>query len=147
MKQGRIIENDFKSTISRSLDNTLNFENHTIFEKYDWEEEEKRVGSVLNICLHHNYIYDNIVPYLRSHSVLEVISDADMELYSRNPMKLSYDKYGVTDYWWILLAVNGYFNPYEFQDFDYLRVPSKSEISLIIDRELYNNRSYGIIPE
>jgi hypothetical protein len=147
MKQGRIIETDFKSSIERSLDNTLNFENHTIFEKYDYDEDNKKVGSVLNLCIHHNYIFDTIVPYLRNNSNLELISDEMRELYKKNPMKLSYDRYGVTDYWWIILTVNGYFNPYEFQDFEYLRMPLKSEIALIIDRELFNNKNYGIVPE
>jgi hypothetical protein len=147
MKQGKIIEDDFKSTISRSLENTLNFENHTIFEQYNFEDDDKKVESSLNICLHHNYILDTIIPYLRANSILESISEADREAFKRNPMKLSYYRYGVTDYWWIILAVNGYFNPYEFQDFEYLRLPTKSEIATIIDREMYNNHNYGVVPE
>jgi hypothetical protein len=146
MKQGKIIENDFKSAISRSLENTLNFENHTIFEKYDYEEDDRKVGSALNICLHHNYIFDTIIPYLRNNSALEVISDADRQSFKKNPMKLSYYKYGVIDYWWILLAVNGYFNSHEFQDFEYLRIPTKQEIATILDREMYNNHNYGAVP-
>jgi hypothetical protein len=147
MKQGKTIENDFRLSISRSLENTLNFENHTQFEKYESDNEKKRVPSTLNLCLHHNYIFDTIIPYLRNTSVLEPVTDKEREEYCRNPMKLSYDKYGVVDYWWILLAVNGFFNPYEFHDFYYLRIPTKSEIASIIDRELFNNNTYGIIPE
>jgi hypothetical protein len=147
MKQGKVIEDNFRSTIERSLENTLNFENHTIFEKYDYDETDRKVGSILNICLHHNYIYDTIIPYLRGHSVLEAVSESDRESFKKNPLKLSYYRYGVTDYWWIILAVNGYSNPYEFQDFQYLRMPTKTEIATIIDREMYNNHNYGTVPE
>jgi hypothetical protein len=147
MKQGRIINDNFKATIARSLDNTLNFENHTIFEKYNYEDEDKQVDSVLNLCLHNNYILDTLVPHLRNTSTLEVMSENDRDTYKRNPMKLSYHRYGIIDYWWILLAVNGYSSPYEFQDFEYLRIPTKTEIASIIDKEMFNNKQYGIMPE
>jgi hypothetical protein len=147
MKQGKIIESNFKETIKRSLDNTLNFENHTIYEKYDYEDENKRLGSSLNICLGDNYILNVVVPYLRSNSPIEFFRPQESALYEYRPMKLSYAKYGVIDFWWILLSVNGYFNPIEFHSFEYLIIPNKNDLAAIIDKELYTNKGYGVIPE
>jgi hypothetical protein len=147
MKQGKIILNNFKENIKRSLDNTLNFENHTIFEKYDYEQESKKTGSILNLCFQYNFIYTILVPHLREVSPLQAMSKDDREKFNHNPFKLSYYKYGIIDYWWILLAVNGYFNPSEFHDFYFLRIPLKSDISSILDREMFNNTMYGKIPE
>jgi hypothetical protein len=147
MKQGKTIITNFSETIKRSLENTLNFENHTIFEKYDYEQENKKVGTVLNLCLKHNFIQNTLIYYLRETSPLESMSDTDRKEFDRNPLKLSYHKYGVIDYWWILLAVNGYFNPSEFHDFHFLRIPLKSTISSILDKEMFNNTLYGVIPE
>jgi hypothetical protein len=147
MKQGRTIITDFSETIKRSLENTLNFENHTIFEKYDYEQENKKVGTVLNLCLKHNFIQNTLIPYLRETSPLESISDNDRKEFDRNPLKLSYYKYGVIDYWWILLAINGYFNPSEFHDFRFLRIPLKPTIASVLDKEMFNNKLYGVIPK
>jgi hypothetical protein len=147
MKQGRVIISDFKESMKRSLENTLNFENHTVFERYDYEQDSKKIGTVLNLCLGHNFIQSTIIPYLREISPLESMTDNDRQEFDRNPLKLSYYKYGVIDYWWILLAVNGYFNPSEFHNFRFLRIPLKSKIISILDSEMFNNKLYGIIPE
>jgi hypothetical protein len=146
MKQGRVIAEDFTETIRRSVDNTLNFENTSIFEKYDYDNEKKKLGSALNLCVANNYIFDSVIPYLRSVSPLEAIKEDERKRFDRNPMKMSYYRYGVIDYWWILLAVNGYFNPEEFHDFIYLRMPNKATIGTIVDRELFTDKPYGIIP-
>jgi hypothetical protein len=147
MKQTKIIINNFTESIKRSLVNTLNFENISLYEKYDYEEDKKKLGSLLNLCVTKNFVYDTVIPYLREHSPLEAMSENDRKIYFRNPMKLSYDRYGVIDYWWLILGINGYFNPYEFHDFMYLRIPSTNSVATIIDKELYNNKNYGIIPE
>jgi hypothetical protein len=147
MKQGRVIISDFTETIKRSLDNSLNFENHSLFEKYDFHEDYKKIGSVLNLCVSTNYILETLIPHLREVSPIESMNEEDRKRFNRNPMKLSYYKYGVIDYWWILLSVNGYFNAAEFHDFLYLRIPNKADIGTILDREVFTDKPYGIIPE
>jgi hypothetical protein len=147
MKQTKIIVNNFSESMRRSLINTLNFEHISLFEKYDYDEDKRKLGSLLNLCITQNFVYDTVIPYLREQSPLEVMSEHNRKNYFRNPMKLSYDRYGVIDYWWIILGINGYFNPYEFHDFMYLRIPSANSVATIIDKELYNNKNYGIIPE
>jgi hypothetical protein len=143
MKQGKIIESNFKKTIERSLENTLNFENHTIVEKYDYEDATQQIGSVLNLSMGENYILNTIIPYLRKNSPIEYFREQERLSYERRPMKLSYHKYGVIDFWWILLSVNGFFNPSEFHSFEYLRIPDRNVISNIIDKELFTNKNYG----
>jgi hypothetical protein len=90
---------------------------------------------------------NEVIPYLREVSPLEVISEGDRKRFRRNPMKLSYYRYGVIDYWWIILAVNGYFSPSEFFDFVYLRIPSINDISNIVDKELFTGKAYGVVPQ
>jgi hypothetical protein len=146
MKQGRIITDDFTETVRRSLTDTLNFENHSLYEKYDYEEEGRKLGSALNLCLADNYILSALIPWLRKESPVELMSDSDRIIYNKNPMKLSYHRYGTGGYWWIILGVNGYFNPYEFHDFIYLQIPGQAAIASALDRELFNNKNYGVIP-
>jgi hypothetical protein len=147
MKQGKIIEGDFKEAINRSLENTLNYENHTLYEKYDYDEESRQIGSILGLTSKDNFIMNKIIPYLRDNSPLEYYQEKDRVIYENRPMKLSLHKYGVIDFWWILLAVNGYFNPREFHSFEYLHIPKRSDLEVIIDKELYTNKDYGVIPE
>jgi hypothetical protein len=146
MKQGKVITNNFTETIKRSINNTLNFENMTLFEQYNYESSEKKLKSNLNLCIQNNFIINSVVPYLRTNSTLETINENDRERFNRNPIKLSLYKYNVIDYWWILLAVNGYFNPSEFHDFLFLRIPNKDTIISILDKELYTQKPYGIVP-
>jgi hypothetical protein len=145
MKQARTNQINFKSTIETALENTLNFENHTLFESYDYEDGTRKAGSLFNLCIAHNYIIESVIPYLRYNSPLEAFNEKDRESIERRPNVLSYQKYGCIDYWWILLAVNGYFNASEFQGFTALFIPKKEDIESMLNRELFNEQRFGII--
>ena len=105
-----------------ALKNTLNFENCAFFTKYDYAENDKALGSSLNLYWQDNFILNTIVPYLKSHSDIKEFTDSDKDAYYEKPMTLSYYTYGTIDYWWVILAVNGYFNPQEFTGFEKLYV-------------------------
>ena len=62
-------------------------------------------------------------------------------------MALSYYTYGTIDYWWVILAVHGYFNPQEFTGFEKLYIPDKNTIAQIIDKMEYSDGTVGVIPE
>lgn len=134
------------STCKNALNNTTNFENCSEFVRYDYEDKDKRKGSVLNLCYSENYIMRDIIEYLKQNSTLEYFKEEERKKYYGKPMYLSYDKYGVIDYWWVILAVNGYFNPYEFSGWETLIIPNENDIEKIIDKEIYVNPWLGVIP-
>jgi hypothetical protein len=146
MNQGRIVEKSFTESVKRSLENTLNFENHTLFEFYNYENENDMLPSALKLCVQENYILQTIIPYLRKEAELKSFTDEEQKRYNRKPSLLSYDKYGCIDYWWILLAINGYFNPSDFHDFQYLRIPSSEVIARVLDKEAFSNTQMGVLP-
>lgn len=130
-----------------ALKNTLNFENCTFFTKYDYTESKKSLGSSLDLYWQDNFILNVIVPYLKKHSDIKEFTDTDKEEYYEKPMTLSYYTYGTIDYWWVILAVNGFFNPQEFIGFERLYIPDKNVIAQIIDKMEYSDGTVGIIPE
>ena len=130
-----------------ALKNTLNFENCAFFTKYDYAESDKALGSSLNLYWQDNFILNTIVPYLKNHSDIKEFTDSDKDAYYEKPMALSYYTYGTIDYWWVILAVNGYFNPQEFTGFDKLYIPDKNTIAQIIDKMEYSDGTVGVIPE
>ena len=147
MKQGTVIENNIFETMKGALGNTLNFENCSSFEEYDYEKEGSKLGSALGLCYENNYILKTLVPYLKEKTPVQTFTEEQQELYAGKPMKLSMDVYGVIDYWWIILAVNGYANPIDFRSFNTLLIPSKSDIASILDKESFSNEKIGKIPE
>ena len=134
------------STCKNAVNNTVNFENCSEFVRYDYEDKSKKKGSVLNLCYSENYIMRDIVNYLKESSDMKFYSESEREKYYGKPMYLSYIEYGVTDYWWIILAVNGYFNPYEFSGWETLIIPNENDIEKIMDKEMYVNPWLGVIP-
>lgn len=139
MKESTVNLKAFRNAMERSLTNTIAFENCTEFIKYN----DSKCISDLNLCLQNNYILNEIVPHLKSKSEVRIYEDEKAETYYGKPMKLSYDEYGITDYWWIILAVNDYFFSQDFINWNSLIIPSKSDIAEVIDKALYSNESIG----
>ena len=144
MVKGEIEDNDYIASAENTKDNTTNFENCSLFTKYDYEDDP--IGNALNLCYSDNYILSTIIPYLKDKADIKLYSKEEASEYYGQPMKFSYDEYGSTEFWWIILAINGYFNPREFTGWTQLVIPSMSTIEQIIDRELYVNEDIGVIP-
>lgn len=134
-----------RKCFEKTKNNTINFENCTIFEKYDYRDNEK--GTSLGLFYPNNYILNTIVPYLKANSNIKKYSEEDAEKYYGKPLALSMHEYGTIDYWWIILAVNGYFNAVEFTGWKQLIIPAKYEISNIIDKEMYVDDTIGKLPD
>lgn len=147
MLQEQVTEHDIFETMRKSVNNSINFENCTEFKEYDYDADESKVGSALGLCYTENYIINTVVPYLKNNGELRSFSEKEVEKYSYRPMTMSFDVYGVIDYWWVILAVNGYKNPNEFHSFTSLIVPTIGEIESILDKEMYANESVGNVPE
>ncbi len=145
MKKAYVDPKVFRDTYRKSMENTINFENCSSFTKYNYED--KPIDSKLSLCLADNYIMTTVIPYLKDKSETKLYDKETAErYYYGRPMKLSLDEYGVTDFWWIILAVNGYFNPRDFINWDSLIIPKINDIESIIDKELYVNPDIGVLP-
>ncbi len=122
----------FISSHKRMRDNSLMFENIS---------EVDRVGDINTYTIS---ILSEYLPELIANSSthrFETVNDA--EKYYHRPKRLSKDLYGVSDYWWILLAVNSYVNIDEFKDFNWVLVPSDvhvDKIVTILERERKLNK-------
>jgi len=131
----------FRQAMKRSAENTIVFENCTVFHKYN--TPDNRYTNVLNLCVQENYILNEIVPYLKTKSTVKLYTPELAEPFYGKPMKLSYDLYGITDYWWLIMAVNGYFVSQDFTGWNRLLIPARSDIENILDRALYSNSEIG----
>ena len=141
MKQTMVHLNNFKKAMETSKSNTVVFENCTNFEKY----ASDKYSSVLNLCIHNNYILDEIVPYLKTKSKIKIFNEDERRMYYSKPLKLAYDYYGSTDYWWLILAVNGFFSPQDFINWTSLIMPERSDMESIIDKHIYSSSELGNI--
>ena len=108
---------DFKKTYSSICLNSLQFENICTKESIAVGDTVSRLGI---------YYWDNelISIYLPSiidnASLLDIRSEELTRKYSMNPHRLSKDYFGVTDYWYIILAMNNYTNKFDFKEFNEL---------------------------
>ena len=144
MKIQQVKEDNFALSIERTLDNTLNFEQSSILDKYVSDDASQGDSSVLGLYRFSSVILDSVVPYLKQVSSYTQYTDEEEKLYRNKPMKLSLDTYGVTDFWYIILAVNGYMSPSEFKNFKTLLIPSKTVIESTVNSILFNNSDIGI---
>lgn len=131
----------FRLAMERSSENTVVFENCTVFNKYN--TPDKKYDSVLNLCIQDNYILNEVVPYLKTISKVRLYTEEEAEKFYGKPMKLSMDLYGLTDYWWIVLAVNNYFVSQDFTGWNRLLIPERNDIETVLDRVLYSNPDVG----
>lgn len=138
---------DFTADASKTKNNTLNFENHSKFSEYDFEESSSKVGSRLGLCYSDDFIVNTVIPYLIDNTEPTAFKEKDVEKYAGKPMEFAKYVYGDIDYWWIILCVNGYLNPSEFHSFTKLIIPSKGIIESILNKESYNSSDLGEIPK
>lgn len=139
MKQSNVKLKYFKKAMENSKDNTVVFENCTNYEKYASDKHK----SILNLCLQNNFILNDLVPHLKDTSKIKVFEESDKQKYYCKPLKLSYDYYGTIDYWWIIMAVNGYSIPQDFTGWDTLIMPERSDMETIIDKSVYSGAELG----
>ncbi len=129
----------------RTKDNTILFENCSAFQLYNYEVNSK-YKSALGICDSENYILIEMVPYLKAVSPLRMYSEEGASKFWGRPLALSYDIYGTTDFWWLLLAVNGYTCPQDFINWTKVIIPEISVIESIMDKVTYCDKDLGKIP-
>lgn len=130
----------------RSAENTVNFENCSLFTLYNFENS-KKYDSVLGLCDQRNIILEQAVPYLRANSDIKLYNENEAKSFWGKPLALSLAEYGITDYWWLILAVNNYFNAEDFTGWNMLIIPNTAIIESYMDKETYVEKELGYIPE
>ena len=141
MKQTIVHLNNLKKAMELSKTNTVVFENCTNFEKYSSD----KYNSILNLCVQNNFILNELVPHLKAVSKIKTFNDEEKAMYYYKPLILAYDYYGSTDYWWIVLAVNGFFLAQDFTGWDSLIMPERSDMESILDKQMYSGTELGNI--
>lgn len=134
MKKYTVSTLDYKTTYKNVSENSLAFENICSTETYDNGNEKSRLG----LLEWENELLTIYLPSIIENSSIIDISDYENKRkYSRNPHRLSKDLFNVTDFWYIILAMNNYTNIYDFKDFDKpILIPDLSYLeNLITDIE------------
>lgn len=113
MKKYNVNGFDFKS-YTNVAKNSLQFENICTTESFDTTKEKSRLGLL-------DWTNELLTIYLPSiienGTLIDIRSEENIRRYHMNPHRLSKDKTGITDYWYLILVMNSYKNIYEFKDF------------------------------
>ena len=114
MKKYGVSDKDFKSTYTNLAINSLQFESFCTKELLAVDGEQSRLG----ISYWENEIISTYLPSIIENSNLLDLRTPELQRkYRMNPQRLSKDHTGVTDYWYIILAINSYKSQFEFKDF------------------------------
>jgi len=129
---------NYHDTIDRTSENTLCFEN--ISDKYEYSDPNifQFENTARKLTIYDNRILRKFIPLFTDQSQLKIMTNEDHIKYRFRPKWLSLDQYGSTDFWWIILAVNGFNSDLEFENFTSLWITDKDTIVRTIDNELYN---------
>lgn len=137
--QLKSVPKDYGLSIDRRLKNTLNFENCSNQILYRNPDMSIVDTTSRSLRLYDNVVLTTLIDTIKSTSALRSFNEEEVQKYRYRPHRLCMDIYGVTDYWWILLAVNGMMSVYDFENFSILLIPEESTIQMEVDAELYSH--------
>lgn len=142
MVMNQIDETDFSKSITKCAKNSLNFENSSRIENYVNKDLDYFQTSVRSLKLFDVLFITKYRDKLISTAQKIILSEQEQMKYYRNPKYLSYDKFDVIDYWYIILLINNWKSAFEMTDLNHpILIPNASTISEIITQEefLTNN--------
>lgn len=136
-------KNSFHDSITTTAKNTLNFENScAIFdyinnelENYKTSNRKLKYFDIIFITKYYDVLVDS--------ATKAVLSPEQQRRYYRNPKLLSYDRYGVIDFWYLILLLNGWNSAYDMIDLNRsILMPNSQKVSEILTQEefLKNNK-------
>ena len=128
---------DYTETIDRKLNNTLNFENISNRDEYANISLAQLDTTSKGLHLHENLVLEKMIPIIEENSDLLIVKADMLRRYKYRPKAVSLDQYGVSDFWYIILAVNRFSSPFEFTNFNSLLIPNRKFMDKFIDNELY----------
>jgi len=105
---------DFTKTYSNLIKNSLSFENICTTEDLSNKIDVSR----FSLKTWDNELFTTYLHSLIENSnIMDISNEEHIRKYSMNPQRLSKDITGITDYWYIILIINGYTSVFEFKDF------------------------------
>lgn len=117
---------DYKKSAREMKDNSLNIESMGRFEELP--------NSVTGTGIMDLDIITIYLPSIIENGQAISVSRQAESAYRYNPKKLSLDTYGVPDFWYLILAMNGYNSIYDFKGFSLLIVPDDKYVSDLVTR-------------
>jgi len=131
-------DNNFQDSINKSQENTLLFENCS--DMYTYEQNNPGYNSSRKLRIYENRILNKYIPLFKQYGEIKLFTDDEIKKYQYRPKRLSLEYYGTIDFWWIILAVNGYMSILDFKNFSSLIIPDKDVIIKTVDEELRKNK-------
>lgn len=132
MKISRPVDSSITRTLMNILTNSLLFENISYRENYVNSDITLAETSDHFLQTARLAIMDRIDEILLASTTVKFDTRRDAQYYYYQPSRVSYQKYGVTDYWWIIMLMNGYDSIHDFKDFEYLWVPNEETVKKIV---------------
>jgi len=124
-----ITPTNFIITHSTIAKNTLQFENMCIKDKPYYTNETSRFG----LFTWDNPLLNTYLPSIIDNAkMLAFPNPTTASKYYQNPQKVSIDISGLSDYWYIILAMNGYTSRYEFKDFTSVLIPDINYMNKLV---------------
>ena len=131
MKQYKPINSQFINTYRNIINNTLQFENICSIEPVT---TDSNMASKYNLQIWECELLTTYLPSIIENANMITFSSLVVaQKYYNNPHRLSMDNFGVSDYWFLILAMNNYQSRFDFHDFiDQLLLPNANYINQII---------------
>lgn len=126
----------------QASNNSVLLENSSTKTLYINEELNNYKETDLNLYYFESWFYGKY--YERLVSTAKTIYLNTLEEKSKyfcDPMKMSYDQYGTTNYWYLILLLNDMAHPTEFRDLNRVLIPDEDTVSKIIAEEEANEKA------
>lgn len=133
---------NFFQQLDVAVSNSYLFENAS--EKIEYVNKELNNYKETRRGLHYfsNWFIDKYYKRLVDSAYLIAFTSAEEKAkYSGDPASLSYDRFGTTDLWYVILLLNNMGHPNEFVNLDKCYIPDINEIEKIISEEENNIKS------
>lgn len=117
----------FFRSARRRLKNSLLFLNIVKKQPYTNKDIEFAEKTKFNIQYKDIDKIQAIMPDILKLSEIVPLSSDQAKSFKYNPKKVSHDFLGTTDYWWIILMLNGFHDILDFKDFTFIRIPKSIE--------------------
>ncbi|MGL4949691.1 MAG: hypothetical protein ACRC5M_04855 [Anaeroplasmataceae bacterium] len=137
---------EFLQNIRFMLDNTFNFENIAIKERYLNGEIPFMEESSKNLIYNRNIIQEKYLDRVMNRRRKTVISEEKRQEYDLNPYMAADELLGTPDYWWLLLMVNKKMNVHEFTKLGTsIYTPDMVDLKDCLLKEFNKNKDIGEI--
>lgn len=139
MRKVRSTFNYFKSMKLRQK-NTLLLQNSISYTDYKNKEIPFADETSLKLKDSDISFFKNNYQQIILNSEVQLLTEEDNRYCKYNPKYLALKYCGSTDYWWLLMLVNGIYSVYEFENFEFIFIPNVSLIEELLNKKETNEK-------